>query len=445
MKLPPLCLLFRVAVLLSLMSSAGILVSLPAEETPPSGVEKSPSNLADLMQDRNLWPSQLMLKVPVRLTIVSNGKEVGSIVSPEGSTVDLVSVSGTALEIKVGAADASVAADQTDLWERVAAASKKSNSGTASPTPNPPASPVNPLPIPASPPPAPSPPPTTTASLASGPPLQLDYEVRPRDNFTKAAFRFWSPAYQQSIRGIIVLVPGSDGDGRGMASDPQWQSLAQKYRLALVGCFLQGGYCHVERGSGVALFDALKEFGEEAAHPELAQAPLLLYGESAGGQFNYNFVLWKPERIMCFVVNKGGYYNHDEPDAQMRSVPGLFFLGMTDADYRINAITNIWTEGRSRGALWALAPQPNSGHEFSKTAAVAQVYFEAVLKNRLQDELLTTDDTPLMKPMQENQGWLGDMTTHEIHDGSTDSQANYGAAWLPDESSARAWKGFVSN
>ncbi len=125
-------------------------------------------------------------------------------------------------------------------------------------------------------------------------------------------------------------------------------------------------------------------------------------------------------------------------------MPGHFFLGQKDSDLRIKAITNLWTEGRKKKALWALAPQPNSGHEFSKTAAVARVFFEAVLKNRLPDDSTTSGDEPQMKPMQEGQGWLGDLTTHEVHADSTDDQASVNAAWLPDEDSANTWKDFVS-
>jgi hypothetical protein len=409
-----------------------------------------------------LWPAQLTLAAPVRLSIVSNGKEVGSVVSPEGTTVDLVSVSETGLIVQVMEARASVSPDQTDLWARVAAASAKANSTPTPPSPSPSRAPspaMSPVaPSPGVSPNAAMPPafapgsPTPAAAFAtSGPPVLLDYEVTPRDNFTKAAFRFWSPAYDQPIRGVIVLVPGFSQDGRSMLGSGDWQSLARKYRLALVSCFLQGGDYHdAMRGTGDALLEALKEFADKSSHPEVSHAPLLLYGESAGGQFNYNFTLWKPERVMTFVVNKGGYYDGNEPDSHMCSVPGLFFLGAKDSDLRIQAITGIWTEGRKRGALWALAPQPNSGHEFSKTAPVARVFFDAVLKNRLPDESLASDDnasdsTALMKPMQETQGWLGDLATHEIHDGSTDSEPNRNDAWLPDQAAATAWENFVSH
>lgn len=281
----------------------------------------------------------------------------------------------------------------------------------------------------------------------SGASLAFDYECKPRANFSKAAFKFWAPASGQPIRGVIVLVPGLNGDGRGMLNDGAWQALAVKYHLALVSCFMQGGDYHAAaKGTGDALLEALKSFSTQAGHPEIADAPLLLYGESAGGQFNYNFVLWKPERVMTFVVNKGAYYNLDHPSLRTCAVPGLFFLGMTDSDLRIKNITALWKEGRSRGALWALTPQPNSGHEFSKTAPVARVFFEAVLKVRLPGDSSSLDSSsPTMTDMQENQGWIGDLTSHDIHAGASDSDADRSAAWLPDETSANAWKAFVSN
>jgi len=273
--------------------------------------------------------------------------------------------------------------------------------------------------------------------------LLLDYKAAPRANFTTAAFRFWSPAYDQPIRGIVVLTPGANGDGRKKLSDPAWRDFARKYRLALVACFMQGpDYYDASGGTGDALLEALTDFARQSSHPEIALAPLLLYGESAGGQFNYDFAIWKPARVIAFVVNKGGFYSDRPPDPQAYAVPGLFFLGEKDEDYRVTAITRVWTEGRRQGALWALAPQPNSGHEFTRTAAVAQVFFEAVLKGRLPDA--ATALAP-MKPIRESQGWLGNLTTHEFHAAARDTRPARDAAWLPDEASAIAWKAFVTS
>jgi hypothetical protein len=434
----------RTGVLLSVLSQAMLAVSAVAQDQAAAYAH----DLSQLKQHREAWPAQLTLKSAVKMSIISNGKEVGSIVSPEGSIVDLISVNDTTLEIGVMATRAMVSPEETDLWQRVVPPAQKSPPSPAPasaslPSTNSTAPPPSSSPI--QPPVAPSTASSADVSSSAAKPVLFNYEANPSGNFTKAAFRFWSPLYDQPIRGVIVLVPGQDRDGRGMINDVAWQDLARKYRLALVACCMQGGgYYEASTGTGDALLEAMKNFAKQSSHDEMARAPLLLYGESAGGEFNYNFVLWKPERVMAFIVNKGAYYNGESADARTRSVPGLFFLGQKDSDLRIQAITSIWTVGRKEGALWALAPQPNSGHEFSKTASVARIFFDGVLKNRLPDDAAAFGDGPQMKPMQESQGWLGDLTLHEIHAESADEQSSLHAAWLPDEASANAWKAFVS-
>ena len=69
-----------------------------------------------------------------------------------------------------------------------------------------------------------------------------------------------------------------------------------------------GGYYEADKGSGAALLESIKAFGVESKHPELEHAPLLLWGHSARGQFNYDFTCWKPDRVIAFVANKGAYY-----------------------------------------------------------------------------------------------------------------------------------------
>ena len=145
----------------------------------------------------------------------------------------------------------------------------------------------------------------------------LEDTIPPGANFDKAQFRFWAPPGVATLRGTMVLVPGSNGDGRAMAEDSVWQAFATKQRLALLACrftdkphdqnFIED-YVNVSHGSGQALLDALGHLAERSKHPELASEPLLFWGMSAGGQFNYEFAAWKPERVLAFVVNKGGIY-----------------------------------------------------------------------------------------------------------------------------------------
>jgi len=165
-----------------------------------------------------------------------------------------------------------------------------------------------------------------------------------------------------------------------------------RHQLALVGIRLtdkphdQGfieEYVNVSQGSGQAFLDAMDAFAGRARHPELATAPFLLWGMSAGGEFNYEFVAWKPERVVAFVVNKGNiYYTALAPKAA-RGVPGILFTGGKDLEFRTSTIIGLFAMNRRAGALWALAEEPNAAHVVGRSRDCALVLFEEMLAARL--------------------------------------------------------------
>jgi len=206
-----------------------------------------------------------------------------------------------------------------------------------------------------------------------------------------AAFRFWRPAGPGISRGILVLVPGANGDGRAMVMEPVWQDYARRQQLALVGCYFKDHlhanmnveeYCRAGAGSGAALLTALQQFADQAQRPEVATAPLLFWGHSAGGQFNYEFACWQPERVLAFVVNKGGYYYTHLAPAATRQVPGIFFIGANDAEFRVASIRGIFAVNQSAGAGWKLVIEPNTGHEEGESREQALRFFDGVITAR---------------------------------------------------------------
>ncbi len=217
---------------------------------------------------------------------------------------------------------------------------------------------------------------------------RMNWAAPPGENYDQAAFRLWYPAGIPSVRGVVVLVPGSNQDGRSQIEDEQWRALAIRHNLALIGCYLSDkphpdmrveAYVDVSRGSGDALLDALSELGRRLSHPELASAPLLLWGMSAGGEFNYEFAAWKPDRVAGFVVNKGGVYYSDLLPPESRRVPGLFFVGGNDLQYRQDAIRRIFQINHEAGASWTLIEEPEAGHEIGKSKEIAQSFFASVM------------------------------------------------------------------
>lgn len=274
--------------------------------------------------------------------------------------------------------------------------------------------------------------------------VALDDSIPPGANFNKANFRFWAPPGAASLRGVLVLVPGSNGDGRPMAQDSAWQQFAARNRLAIVACqftdkpheqgFIEE-YVDVSRGSGDALLAALGRFAERSGHPEVATAPFFMWGMSAGGQYNYEFVAWKPERVAAFVVNKGGIYYSALLPRAARDVPGMLFIGGKDLAFRNNTIAGLFAVNRRGGALWALAEEPGVAHVVGKSRDVSLAFFEDVLGLRVSASGLSR--------LEEKSGYLGDLAAGTWAPSGEGHVPNHPTAWLPTERVARKWQAMV--
>jgi poly(3-hydroxybutyrate) depolymerase len=274
----------------------------------------------------------------------------------------------------------------------------------------------------------------------------LDEAAPPGSNYDRAEFRFWWPRDAGTLRGVLVLNPGSNGDGRGAAEDTVWQAFATSHKLALVGTrftdkphdegFIEQ-YVNVSQGSGQALLDALSKFAARSEHPEVANAPLLLWGMSAGGQFNYEFTAWKPERVAAFVVNKGGIYYSALVSPAARAVPGVLFVGGKDLAFRTNTIVGLFAVNRRGGALWALAEEPGAAHVVGRSRDVALVFFDEIMPLRIGD-----DGT--LKPLAARTGFIGDFAAKTFRPAGDGPAPGVPTAWLPTARVARAWQALVA-
>ncbi len=282
----------------------------------------------------------------------------------------------------------------------------------------------------------------------------LDEMVAPGNNYDKAEFRLWYPSAVGRLRAIVVLMPGSNGDGRPSVDDPIWQAFATRHKLALLGCrftdkphdqgFIEH-YVNVSQGSGQAFLEALVALGRRSTHLELATAPLLMWGMSAGGQFNYEFVAWKPERVIAFVVNKGGIYYSALVSQAARNVPGILFVGGKDMAFRTNTIVGLFAVNRRAGALWALAEEPGAAHVVGRSRDMAVVFFEDVLPLRLAEPTSSGNEPGALRPLVEKSGFLGDLKAKTIQKQGDTAVPNYPTAWLPTERVARAWEALVTD
>jgi poly(3-hydroxybutyrate) depolymerase len=287
---------------------------------------------------------------------------------------------------------------------------------------------------------------------AAVPADSIEITIPPGANFDKANFRLWLPKDVKTVRAIAVLVPGSNGDGRAMANDAAWQAFATKEKVALVGCqitdkphdqsFLED-YVNVSHGAGQALVDALTQLASKTSHPELAGAPIMLWGMSAGGEFDYEFAAWKPERVIAFVVNKGGIYYTALASRATRSVPALLFIGEKDLETRIDTITGIFAVNRRAAALWALTQEPGAAHVVARSQELGIKFFEDVLPLRLPDTA-APDGSVTLKTIDEQSGFTADLKGQAYQPASQKLPPNALTSWLPTENMAKAWQAVVT-
>jgi hypothetical protein len=260
-------------------------------------------------------------------------------------------------------------------------------------------------------------------------------------NYYDARFSLWLPDSVSEIKGIVLLVPGTQSDGREDIFDEAWQSFAAKRQLGLIGCFFTDrnsnesggeGYIEAGKGSGEALFSSIEIFGEESKHPELKDAPLYLFGFSAGGQFNYEFVCAYPEKVKAFVVNKGGFYLTLIAPVAAQETPGLFITGQRDVPYRLQTVKGIYSINRWLGANWCYAREYMAKHEIGQSASLSRLFFEEVIK-RNNNELSDLDKNyigfPDEKQIMQKNGAM--------------ENSKYFTSWIVSEAFGREWLKFI--
>lgn len=267
-------------------------------------------------------------------------------------------------------------------------------------------------------------------------------------NFEKAAFRLWVKKDIKTIRGIIVLVPGSNHDGRYMVNDTTWQNLAMRHNFALLGCYYKDRihdnmaieeYVDAEKGSGQALLDIIQKFSKTSRHPELEFAPLALWGESAGGEFNYEFTCWNPQRVIAFVVNKGGVYYSSLASNATWEVPGVFFIGSKDSPYRNNIVKGIFSINRRFGAKWILIEEIGVSHEFEKSKEFVRFYFDHIIPLRVSNDKINSSYT--LRKLT-SKGYIGISPTGQILPDLDHHQSEI-TSWFPNQKIAKKWLDFI--
>ncbi len=257
---------------------------------------------------------------------------------------------------------------------------------------------------------------------------------RPLD---RAIFDLWLPEDVEVVRGVVV-----NPFHRGATGQKHWQAACRHWGFGLVA----GNYFGIKSEDFGTLAPAMVEFGKATGHPELANAPFLFVGMSAGGGMSSRLTEMYPDRTIaaapvCLEVGPR--------DAASRNVPMLTVFGERDGKQLERLLTKLPVE-RAEQAQWALGVQWGRRHEFGQANNLIFPFFDAVVEKQYPPELSPVDGPVSLRRLKPADGaWLGHcdrwsespppVVVAAFFDGDPSL-----TAWLPDADVARTWQAFVA-
>ncbi len=224
------------------------------------------------------------------------------------------------------------------------------------------------------------------------------FDSEPTEEIWRARFflRLPDEASVTSVRGVLILCPGQNVNGSGLASSKFWRSFAEANQLALVGVHFNSpdaeldagrGYFRSWRGSGPILEDCLTEW-------ELSDKPIFLYGFSGGAYFVHSFAQTTGLKVAAWAAFAARFWEQaPESYPHWKSIPGVLACGDDDTP-RFSATFHHFQNGRVAGAKWAWYPISQHGHGYSTQLDEFVIkFFEAFLDSSRNGSGTLVDNT----------------------------------------------------
>lgn len=289
------------------------------------------------------------------------------------------------------------------------------------------------------------------SQLANGTVYHVGF--RSKTGADSSAYTLFIPSGVDTVRGIFIHQHGCGMEGRGVSTayDVQYQAFAKKWGLAIVGpdLYYQSG-CYEWRdpqsGSGPSLLAALERIGTIAGHPELNEAPWLLWGHSGGGHWVLGMMRDYPERTLAaFCYSPAFDPQWDYPKEALKIPVMIRHAGANDSNSPNGkcweTAVNTFHRLRAAGGLASIAPTPYQNHNYSYVRYMAIPFYESVLKQRLPQGQSVSYRA--MKDMDATAGWLGDTARFNTYPHHAVAQSATELSWLPDSATAARWKEYL--
>ncbi len=255
----------------------------------------------------------------------------------------------------------------------------------------------------------------------------------------------WLPSDINQVRCVIITLNFNQGEQ--LYREPEWRDLAKRTACGLLLTTISStvGDSPLPRadpirnagvGGEAGLLLLLNRLAVESRHDEVRNAPLLFWGHSAAASFGISFAGLHPDRTIGFVRYHGNLRGQPVNIRSVSNIPALLLAGEKDSVAGIEDTRDLWKAGRQADAPWTFAIQAGEAHTstegFRKANALMISWVEAVVRQRVAK--------PRLRGVKRESGWLGDNRSRAVVPYSSSHRADGDTSWLPDETTARAWK-----
>lgn len=267
-------------------------------------------------------------------------------------------------------------------------------------------------------------------------------------------FTLYVPATVSTVRGALLALGGPNTRGFASAKpfgapvpavEAALQDLGQKFRAlaASNGLAVLGTSRAAMANNGDSdqiLLSALQEASARSGRPELASAPLLLYGISGGAPEASGFAARNAARVAGLFLKVPARVE-TLTSGSILEVPTFVVLAELDAFVDNAMLTATFRANRRAGALWALALEPGVPHHSLTPAQreLTTLWMSTVLAIRLR----ATASAPL-REVDASSGWVGDIASGEVAR-ADEFPGHVSGSWFPSEEIAERWKTFAKH
>lgn len=266
-------------------------------------------------------------------------------------------------------------------------------------------------------------------------------------------FELWLPEGIDVVKGVVAI--SGHGSGVTLFKHPELRQIARDLRLGLfmfLGDPVQRGFWPKS-----LLGEKLRAFGSRCGHPELAHAPLFLYGHSNGTGFSAVHAAADPARVWAWVSMRPGITHQVFQPAAAR-VPGLVIFGEDDQfllrPSREENLAVVPLMRKQHAAVWNMAVEPETGHgPGEKTWPLVFSFLRHTFRARVPADLDPSAGPVPLQSLDPEGGWRGEnwsLAKGGYQDLAIAPAGDFAggsgtASWLVNEDYAADWRRFQAS